>query len=225
MTDSAVAALRWVVDRRPDLPPIGDQGRRPTCLSFAATTAHEHGHGAPLSVEHLHWACERRHGGSGTLRALSATLNADGQAPESQWPYNPMGGYETADRPPAAVVGPFSCADVALVDHDIENVEQELVAGRVPVVALRVSTSFHEATGGVVDEPAPGTDGHAVVAVGVVEVVGAGVGSLRAGDRLVLVRNSWGPGWGVDGYALVSSRAWRAIVFAAVTVNPTAVAA
>ena len=84
-----------MIDLRPDLPPIRDQGRRATCVAFAGTANHEwlRRDGETLSVEFLHWAAKARDGlaagtSGTTLRAATRALADIGQPPEPSWPYD-----------------------------------------------------------------------------------------------------------------------------------------
>jgi hypothetical protein len=215
--------LRWLVDLRPSLPPVADQGLRETCLAFASTAAHEHHYGQPLSVEYLHWASTLFPGGAGTLPSLRSALAVRGQPPEPQWPYDGDRVEDASYAPPATVMGPFATAAVTATGHAADDILDELRLGRPAIVGLRVNDTFRRAAGGVVDTEAPGTDGHAVVAVAVAEAANdlPGLG-ISAGERLIGVRNSWGPGWGNNGHALLTPRTWAALVLVAVGVTPTA---
>lgn len=214
------AGLRWLVDLRPELGPVGWQGNRGTCLSFATTAGHDHSRGLALSVEYLHWLCRAQPLGAGKIPSLVAALRNTGQPEDAQWPYGPTRDEDVEYGPPPEVIGPFHTADVALIATDATAAVGSLQAGVPPVIGLRVSHAFHRSTG-IVDDDDPGTDGHAVLAVGAAAVAGDVPGSgLKAGDVLVLVRNSWGVGWGVQGHALLTPRTWNAVVLAALTVTP-----
>jgi hypothetical protein len=202
--------LTWIVDRRTTLKPAGDQGGRLTCLSWSITAAHEFtASGGPFSVEYLHWSSGHYPGGRGTVLAAAEALRSDGQPEDAQWPYldyndDAHPGY----LPPSTVAGPFSKATVRLSNVDVDSLIGDLASNRLPVVALRVTDAFLAAMGGVIGPDGPGVDGHAVAAVGVAQY--AGLLDLRVvhpSDRLVCLRNRWGPRWGVDGYALITEAA------------------
>lgn len=106
------------------------------------------------------------------------------------------------------MVGPFtrSRADRRLTDLD--QVVAELQQGRWAVVALRVTDAFLAAGDGIVLPDGPGGAGHAVLAVGASTIRGDRLQPhLDDGDRLLCVRNSWGPRWGADGHKLISEDA------------------
>lgn len=209
------------------LPLPGDQRGRATCLAWAMTAAHEFTvSDGPFSIEYLHWISGKYPGGRGTVLAASGALRTDGQPEESQWQYLACNDDFHPDYlPPATVVGPFLKADIKMSGFDIDTLINDLSAGRMPVVGLRVTDAFLRATGGFVGIDGPGVDGHAVTAVGVARYVGRpGHGVVEPGDRLVCIRNSWGRGWGVDGYALMSEAALSDCGVGAFVVRPPAIA-
>lgn len=217
---SGSAGLRWLVDRRAELCSAAEQGNRGTCLSFAATASHDHSRGLALSVEYLHWLCRAQPLGAGQIPSLVAALGGTGQPEGEQWPYDPARDEAVGYAPPPTVVGPFRTAGVTRITTDAATVVTSVEAGVLPVIGLRVSDAFYRSTG-VVDDDDPGTDGHAVLAVGAAAVMGDVPSSgLQNGDVLVLVRNSWGVGWGMRGHALLTPRTWNAVVLAALTISP-----
>src|SRR5947207_1154610 len=82
------------VDMRSSLGPSRDQGRRPTCLAFAATAAHEASRPSAeyLSVEHLYYfGLQRSHRNPNrglNKIAVTTALREDGQPLEPAWPYS-----------------------------------------------------------------------------------------------------------------------------------------
>jgi len=123
--------------------------------------------------------------------------------------------------PPSTVVGPFSTAALRLSQIDVDIFSAELSSGYLPVIALRVTDAFLAAAGGVIREDGPGSDGHAVAAVGIAQYAGPqGLGGVLPGERLVCLRNSWGRGWGVDGYALITETALHECAVGALVVDP-----
>src|SRR5579871_6198034 len=88
--------MTHAIDLRQLQAPIKDQGRRGTCVAFAATAAHEalrSGGADDLCEEFLYWAARQRDGlpraTEGTTLAAAAGALADlGQPPEGHWPYD-----------------------------------------------------------------------------------------------------------------------------------------
>ena len=214
--------LDWTWDRRLEHPPVGSQGLRSTCLSWAVTASHNHavGSDADLSVEYLHWVTHKYPPGRGRVSSARQALENDGQPPAIQWAYL----EDLVEDPatycvPDAVRGPFQRGSVRVCGSDFDSIEVELEAGRCPVVALRVTDAFLAAAGGIVLEDGAGQDGHAVVAVGAARYSGAS-SVVRDGTRFICVRNSWGQSWGASGHALISEDAALACVIGAFAVVP-----
>lgn len=201
--------LRILRDLRPVLGAVRDQGRRPTCLSFAASAAHEHARNDPdqLCVEWLFFHTAQR-AGTGpregtTLPDTRGVLHDIGQPVEPAWPYNGQVPDHRNWGPPATVSPLFRCGSDGC-DANAQRVRGLLDRDRPVVLALFVSSAFTaEATwlrvGNEIilpedGEPIDRQRGHAVVAVG----------HGRLGDEeLILLRNSWGAGWGHNGHAWV----------------------
>lgn len=220
MSPKSSPVLSWIVDRRPEISPVGDQGLRSTCLAWAATAAHEAHVLDGLSVEFLHWACDPPPGGRGTIAGLASALGNKGQPPADQWPYDAsIDDRAPTYAPPSSVTGPFSAAAIRFIDVTPESLVAELVDGRLPVAGLRVTPAFLAARGGIVHGSDTGTDGHAITVVGIAETTHA-VGTIPTGERLVCVRNSWGPTWGSAGLALVTRTAWVACTLLALVLEP-----
>ena len=192
---------------------VRQQGPRPLCLPVAVTTLHEAALSAAcqqpaiaLALEPL-WrhACENgRSGAEGTtLHAISEAVQRSGQPQEVSWRYNPELGAGTEDPPPGTLSAYFHCCkliELPLAHDGIEeSIEAALWAGLPVLIVVELTAEFETPSDGEIAVPAlaaPLGDYHAVVAVG--------ASTSSAGDeRSLLVRNSWGPGWGLGGYARV----------------------
>jgi C1A family cysteine protease len=196
---------RFDVDLREYFTAIRDQGRRQTCMAFAASDAHAMVHGRPmsdLSVEYAHYFASKRmptyQPASGTSGdAMLETLRIDGQPPESEWRYLPnllanMNDY----RPPANVSVCFRYAGKQL--QALDEVENALTLGWPVIMGLALSKSFYELPADTIlqaDSDTGVTGRHAVLAVG--RFSAAAVSGF-------LVRNSWGTRWAGGGYGLIS---------------------
>jgi C1A family cysteine protease len=190
------------IDLRGQFGPVRDQGQRPTCMAFAASDAHSAARTSldALSVEFAYFHAVRRaippdpHAGV-SFDQMARAIYEDGQPPEVSWPYLPTLPADIATWRPPADCAPIFRRKYNLELGSVDHIYRYLEASRPVVIALKVSASFFR----------PGADGvirttsmehqintHAVVAVGKGREVDSDV---------VLVRNSWGPLWGVKGHA------------------------
>lgn len=195
------------VDLRGLFGPVRDQGTRPTCLAFAASDSHAGLRAGwdPLSCEFAFYHAQRRAGRTvaqgAVLGAMLDALRIDGQPVEGGWPYLDAAPADTSDWIPPTVVGECFARIGVAAGGDLAGVRSNLAAARPMVVLTMLSRSFFMPEEGVVDA-APGehpepSQRHALVAVGAGRVLGM---------PAVLVRNSWGPAWGVDGHAWLTDR-------------------
>jgi C1A family cysteine protease len=161
-----------------------------------------------LSVEDALWAAHKQ-GGSArreqttVQRALSG-LDQHGHAHEAAWPYGSPA--FPASRPRRARrgenrcrLGPWRRLDNARYDTLIPDLEQGLSA----VVTVRfVPLAWQD--DGWVDADAGGIveGGHAVLAVGAQQ-------EAASVPNHVIIKNSWGPNWGAEGYGFISERYLR----------------
>jgi hypothetical protein len=211
---TAVIVLK---DLRAELGPARNQGPRPTCLAFAASDAHAalRPGWSPLSCEFAFYHAQRRAGRppdkGATLSAMLATLRHDGQPKEAGWPYLAATPADAASWAPPAEVGPRFGRAGAPQAPSFDAVVAELDANRPVILLLMLSRAFYAQTADGVIRPAPGeapesARRHAVVAVG---------HGLVDGDRAILVRNSWGLGWGVAGHGWLTEAFVAPRLFAA----------
>ena len=197
-----------VRDLRPLFGPARDQGARPTCLAFAASDTHAglRDGWAPLSCEFAFYAAQKRAGRPPTSGALLSTmldaLRLDGQPDEKGWPYLAAVPADHRLWTPPATVGPLYGRNGQRDGTDLSYILAALDRDTPVLMLTMLSRSFFQPRGdGVVDpandelpEPA---QRHAVVAVGHGTVDGI---------PAILIRNSWGPGWGLEGHAWLTER-------------------
>ncbi len=195
-------SLSITVDLRGQFGSVRDQGARPTCLAFAASDAHAGLRPGwdPLSCEYVFYFAQQRAGRppnkGAFLNDVLATLKTEGQPNEQSWPYLAALPKELSQYSPPAEVG-------SLYGRDAEQPRQETALIRValdqqrPAIVLSTLTRrfFDPPHSGVVEHedhdqvfPAPR---HAVIAVGYGEYLG---------QPVTLIRNSWGPSWGIAGH-------------------------
>jgi hypothetical protein len=203
------------VNLRPQFGPARDQGKRPTCLAFAASDAHAGLRGAwqALSTEFAFYHAQRRGGrkpsDGATLPAMLQAIREDGQPLETGWPYLADTPADVATwLPPTNATPVFRRAGHGATG-DVNAIIAELNKSKPVITLMRLSASFFRVTAdGVIDE-APGEQPdphmrHAVIALG--------HGTLGT-DRVVLMRNSWGPRWGQQGYAWITEKFLSSRIF------------
>jgi hypothetical protein len=204
-------------DLRPLFGEARNQGRRPTCLAFAASDAHAalRPGWTPLSCEFAFYQAQRRAGrppGSGALlSAMLEALRKDGQPEESGWPYLATTPIDAASWRPPDNVGPLFGRGGETRAPSLDRIIQELDDDRPSILLLMLSRAFYAPFPEAIIHPGAGEGPdparrHAVVAVahGTVE-----------GERAVLVRDSWGLKWGDAGFGWLTETYLATRLFAA----------
>ena len=189
------------VDLRPVLAPAIDQGTRPLCIPIVVTAAHEACRTQPpepLAPDALWSSCvasgtAAREGT--TLEAVANALRTDGQPSLSDWPFNTAIIHEADQIPLRAQASIWHQADLSSVPVANDGIEDQLAIGLAVALIIEVTTEFEQATpNGTIEVPpltAPQGSYHAVLVVGA---------RTHERVRVLLVRNSWGPGWGTGGF-------------------------
>lgn len=201
--------LPRTVDLRPGCPPVLDQRPLNSCSAHAISAAlwyeeRREGDAHPppsrLFLYYVERAREHRiaKNASVSLRDGYKAVARHGICPEALWPYAPE---RFAKRPPAAC---WRAAKLhrpiayKRVTRDLAHIRGCLAEGFPFTAGISVYESFESpgvrATGRV---PMPRKrerrlGGHAVLVVG-----------YREASRRFIVRNSWGPRWGMGGYFTV----------------------
>lgn len=184
--------------------PPRSQGDRPSCLAFASSDLNQCLNDQPdeLSVEYLlHHAGRSIAGWSPkdglTVPSAVTALRQPGQPGESSYPYQPND-HDFPLQTPGSF-SPLYCSDCTQTNLSVDQIEAVIRGGKAVCIGVAMSDKFFNPDAGIVDDSVnyvPGM-GHAVLAVGV------GV-HQTSHQTYFLIRNSWGPIWGVNGHAWIS---------------------
>lgn len=192
------------VDLRDQFGPVRDQGERPTCMAFAASDAHAAARPdwEPLSCEYAYFHALKRDGGlpheGATTGGMLEAIREDGQPPEVEWPYLKAVPRDIATWKPPANAEPLFRRGSNCGTKNCGAIKTQLDTGKPVVLTMCLSDAFFcpDEDGLVAaNEPPDPHRRHAVIAVGHGE---------KAGERVFLIRNSWGDDWGIDGYAWIT---------------------
>ena len=184
-----------------------DQGSRPTCCAFACSDLHAACRlpWVELSCEFAFYCGARRQGtsaGRGVyLHHMLDAIEHDGQPHEAAWPYSVAALLPPAQWAPPKDLGRLYHGRGIRTVWSPSEIRASIDADQPVGIVLRLSDAFYLGPNadGVIDSPEPPDPArvHAVIAVG--------RGTMGA-DELVLIRNSWGVGWGLGGHAWLADR-------------------
>lgn len=189
------------MDLRSMLGMARDQGPRPTCMAFAVSAAHEASRASKdyLSAEFLFFCgAQRSHGDPNrglAQPAVADALSNDGQPAEEAWPYRQIVPDIATWKAPSNCE-PVLRASLAFASRTLAEVRALIRSGVPALLVMTLTTSMYlpDAEGIVRSRPGDTvtTSRHALLAVG----------SGRGGDgEYLLVRNSWGLDWGIQGHS------------------------
>jgi C1A family cysteine protease len=217
---AAAPALAPTVDLRQFCSPIEDQGQLGSCTANAAAGLVEYferrssGKYVDASRLFIYKATRDLLGWTGDtgayLRSAMEALVMFGAPPEQYWPYN----ITKFDIEPSAFLyalgANYQATKYFRLDPNgaspsqvLQNIKNYLAAGFPSMFGFPVYNEYmHVPADGKVAYPSQQSHlygGHANVAVGYDDTINIG-GQQGA----LLVRNSWGTGWGLQGYAWLS---------------------
>lgn len=203
----ALAKLPSSVDLRPACPPVYDQGQLGSCTANGIAAALQFDRvkqkltpdfiPSRLFIYYNERVMEHTvaSDSGAQIRDGIKSVGQQGDCPETEWPYNIA---NFAEKPPAKCYTDARKYKAVLYQRVLQNVNQMkgcLASGYPFVFGFTVYDSFEGqqvAKTGVVPMPATAEKvlgGHCVVAVGYDDA-----------QQRFIVRNSWGMGWGMQGY-------------------------
>lgn len=203
---AVVADLPPQADLRPHCPPIYDQGKLGSCTANAIGAAFQFQQDqqkltdfAPSRLFIYYNERVIEHSvdtdSGAMIRDGLKSVGKLGVCPETDWPYNPEKFATRPSRECYTVAKTHQSISYGAVSQELDELKGCLASGTPVVFGFTVHESFESqevAKTGVVPLPAKGESvlgGHAVLAVGYDDSTGR-----------FWVRNSWGPGWGLQGY-------------------------
>ena len=233
--DPATVVIHDEVDLRPTYRDMGlfskDQGRRPSCSVFAVVSALEYEsglqNGTPerLSEEFLIWAMRKMHPGIPVddgyhFREVISALQAYGVPPFELMPNTIGKSIEDIQPTSEAIAAAEPRRSVATVwfraddPQLLERIVGALNHGKPVIIGIRWPNwrTFWDTN--LLHKQTPMEDaGHAVTLVGY-RKSGASLDEMR-----FIFRNSFGPEWGLGGYAFVTGRYLRENLLSALYLN------
>lgn len=199
-----------IIDHAGEFGVARDQGRRPTCIAFAASDGHAHYRNSGkdfLSSEYLFYNAAQRqlpqahHTGVRTSCLVDA-LAQDGQPMESHFPYqSALIATDVLPVPPNPFPHPrYQVAWTYDTFSDL-SVATQLSQGQSIILAMNITDKFLD-----ISPQQPVLTGNLDMdrVTGVHAVIVVGYGKHRVdGASYVKVRNSWGVHWGAGGYGWI----------------------
>ena len=183
---------------------IRDQGARPTCLAFAVSDTHAalRPEKQELSCEYIyHHAVNSSHGDPRRgvdFDSILRSLRTNGQPIESRWAYLGTVPPDISMWKPPIGITPLYRRDSVRQAKDLDDILDRIDRDTPVIIGMTISRAFYQpGNEGIIsaNEPSDLSLRHAVVGLG---------HGLNGQDRLVLVRNSWGSAWGLNGHAWIA---------------------
>jgi Papain family cysteine protease len=196
------------VDLRPHMTPVENQGNSNSCTANAMAGAYEYlakrvkGSTHDVSRLFIYYNARDLDGApdsdEGTyLRSCVKVLKKYGTCAETTWPFDLHRIFEPPHEEAYTEATNFLIEDAYRVKVDLDAMRQCLADGYPFTFGLDLFSSFQKAgSKGLVPMPDPDSEqhdgGHAMLCVGYSDA-----------DKVFIVRNSWGAGWGDRGYCYI----------------------
>jgi len=196
------------VDLRPYMTPVENQGNSNSCTANAMAGAYEYlakrvkGSTHDVSRLFIYYNARDLDGApdsdEGTyLRSCVKVLKKYGTCAETTWPFDLHRIFEPPHEHAYTEATNFLIEDAYRVKVELDAMRQCLADGYPFTFGLDLFSSFQKAgSKGLVPMPDPASEqhdgGHAMLCVGYSDA-----------DKVFIVRNSWGEGWGDEGYCYI----------------------
>ena len=221
LTEQALT-LPDVVDHTPDMSPVKDQGQLGSCVGFAVSAMKE----CQERKEHLEEIAKGKRGrpkiydyseawvywnakqldpwgieDEGTsIRYAMKVLQKIGVPTEKGWPYKDVNDVTAIGEPKrwATLVARWALIESYYRVDTLNGLKLALIDGPVPIGVPCFYEIFFVDDSGIVPYPARPSEiygGHAICAVG-----------FDNNKQLIKFKNSWGRGWGENGYGYLPYR-------------------
>ncbi len=209
--ESEVKTLPAKVDLRSLLSPVEDQGQLSSCVANAVAGAYEylvkrHREDDDYDVSRLfiYYNARAKEGdvnedGGSVIADAIQSLREDGACSEVTWPYEEDSVNEEPGQDAYDEAANFLVEDMQLVPCTLEAWKNALAEGYPVIFGLGLYDSFDkQRKKGLVPVPSPkeaardSHAGHSMLCVGYSDP-----------DKVFIVRNSWGPDWGDNGYCYI----------------------
>lgn len=193
---SKLPSVETTTDLRSSMVEVRDQGERPWCLIYSGSDVHANLQSLrdPLSVQYLAYFAAANSGKdlatSGfSMADLENTLKVEGQPLEQEAPVE-------SDITVCEVSTIYKATCNSSI-HSFECVIDLVRSGYPVLLALRINDGFLQVSSPyVISDDSTFRGNHAVIAVG--------VGRDENDKGLLMLRNSWGSGWGQSGHAWIT---------------------
>ncbi|MGD0958778.1 MAG: C1 family peptidase [Methylomonas sp.] len=186
---------------------VRNQGMRGTCLAFASSDLNQYINlvGAPLSVEYLaHHAVKTMPNWQPSngleVEAVLKALNSPGQPEETKYPYQQNNQSAPLVQVPSNLQ-PLYTANCKQRKLSFKQINEAIESGKSICIIVFLSDTFRTPNAGIVEYSSNYYQDqlHALLIVGLGK-------HKHTGEMHVLIRNSWGDNWGLNGHAWLSQQ-------------------
>lgn len=197
-----------MIDHVSEQSPVRNQGDRETCVAFAVSAGHEWiaNNMEVRSTEDAMWAAHDMMPTPSQNEETSVNYALRGleeheHANERAWPY---GNPNWQSGRTTAALGSDNRRALPdwrrLVSHNLTAIRHELQIGNAVILTIGVVRAAWLGRQGWIDAEANGkvVGNHAVLVVGATE--------KHESNPLLKIKNSWGNGWGDNGFGAISER-------------------